>query len=168
MARECADSASLQIGMRILVTTETLAKHILAVYDAMDKEAVDLDGNRIFIGSLSTLVRAIASSTYYAPITRTLYDGGYVALVDRGGRSKPSTLLLLRRPREDELRALTFEAEAPILSLINRIESIEASLGGTNVIKEFSEVKGKLRMIEERLEQDGKATRKSKARSTNK
>jgi len=138
--------------------TPTLINHILAVYDAMEAEAVDVEENRLYIGSLSTLVRSIASTTYYAEITRSLYDGGYVALLDRGGRSKPSTLLLLRRPQEDELSALTFEPDTPILSLINRMERLESNIGGVDVKKEVSDMKVMLRKIEERLELDGKAT----------
>ena len=137
--------------------SETLAGHIVSVFDAMEAESVVIEDNKLYIGSLSALVRSIASSTYYADITRALYDGGYTALVDRGGRSKPSTLLLLRRPQVDELMLLTLEPGPPILSLVNRIERLESSLGGMNVVKALSEVDGKLRQIEERLEQSGKS-----------
>lgn len=138
--------------------SETLANHIIAVYRAMEAESVVVDGNRLYIGSLSVLIRSLASSTYYAPITRALYDGGYAALLDRGGRSKPSTLILLREPQEDELMALTIDPASPTLSLVNRIEQIEASLGGMDIVKALTEVDARLHKIEdERLEHRGKA-----------
>src|SRR5262245_49593440 len=137
--------------------TKTLAGYIIAVYKAMDSEAVVLEDHRVYIGSLSTLVRSIASSTYYAPITRALYDGGYAALMDRGGRSKPSTLILLREPQVDELMALTIQPLSPIVSLVNRIESLESSIGGMNVIRALGEIDRRLQVIEsERLEHSGK------------
>ena len=128
--------------------SKKLAEHVIAVYKAMDAEAVDVDDNRLYIGSLAVLVRSIASSTHYASITRALYDGGYAALLDRGGRSKPSTMLLLREPQEDELMALTMEADTPILTLINRIERVEANLGGVNVPKVLTEVERRLQVLE--------------------
>lgn len=136
--------------------SKALADHIITVYKAMEAESVEIQDNRLYIGSLSNLVRSLASSTYYAPITRALYDGGYAALVDRGGRSKPSTLLLLREPQEDELMALTIEADSPTLSLINRMERLEASIGGIDVAKALSAVESRLQEIEERSEQSGK------------
>lgn len=134
----------------------TLAGHIISVYDAMEAEAVDVDDNRLFIGSLSSLVRSIASSTYYADITRALYDGGYAALLDRGGRSKPSTLLLLRRPQEDELMVLTLEPGPPILSVVNRLDQLESSLGGMSVVKALSDVDRRLQLIEAKVGLNGK------------
>lgn len=128
--------------------TPTLAKHIITVYEAMEVESVKVENNQLYIGSLSILVRSIASSTYYAPITRALYDGGYAALLDRGGRSKPSTLVLLRKPKEDELMSLTMEAESPIVSLMNRLTVLETSVGGMNVVKALSEVDRRLQLVE--------------------
>jgi hypothetical protein len=138
--------------------TPTLAKHIIAVYEAMEVESVKIEKNQLYIGSLSVLVRSIASSTYYAPITRALYDGGYAALIDRGGRSKPSTLVLLRKPKEDELMALTMEREPPIVSVLNRLAVLETSVGGMNVIKALSEVDRRLQLVERTgVEQSGKS-----------
>jgi hypothetical protein len=138
--------------------TPTLAKHIIAVYEAMEVESVKIEKNQLYIGSLSVLVRSIASSTYYAPITRALYDGGYAALIDRGGRSKPSTLVLLRKPKEDELMALTMEREPPIVSVLNRLAVLETSVGGMNVIKAVSEVDRRLQLVERPgVEQSGKS-----------
>lgn len=131
--------------------SETLARHIISVYEAMEAEAVDVEGNKLYIGSLSSLVRSIASSTYYADITRALYDGGYAVLVDRGGRSKPSTLLLQRKPQEDELMVLTLEAGTPILSIVNRIERLEANTGGMSIPKALSDVEDRLKTIEAKV-----------------
>jgi hypothetical protein len=125
-----------------------LAQHIISVYERMEAESVKVEGNQLYIGSLSILVRSIASSTYYSDITRALYDGGYAALLDRGGRSKPSTLVLLRKPKEDELMALTMEAEAPIMSVMNRLAVLETSVGGMNVVKALSDVDRRLQLVE--------------------
>lgn len=138
--------------------TPTLAQHIITVYERMEAESVKVEGNQLYIGSLSVLVRSIASSTYYSVITRALYDGGYAALLDRGGRSKPSTLVLLRKPKEDELMALTMEAESPIVSVMNRVAALEASVGGMNVIKALSDVDRRLQLVERTgVEQSGKS-----------
>lgn len=137
---------------------KTLANHVIAVYDAMDSEAVEVEEARMYIGSLSVLIRSLASTTYYSEITRSLYDGGYAALVDRGGRSKPSTLILLRRPQLDELLLLTPEPGSPILSLLHRLDKLESKIGGVNAVKEFSKLDQRLQRIEERLEQHGKTS----------
>lgn len=142
--------------------SDTLADHVLAVYKAMEAESVEADGNTLYIGSLSMLVRSLASSTYYAPIMRALYDGGYAALLDRGGRSKPSTLILLREPKKDELMALTMDALSPIVSLVNRIDRLESTVGGLAAIlteERIESIEAKLHKIEGRLEQDGKSTK---------
>lgn len=137
--------------------SDTLADHVLAVYKAMEAESVEADGNTLYIGSLSMLVRSLASSTYYAPIMRALYDGGYAALLDRGGRSKPSTLILLREPQKDELMALTMDALSPIVSLVNRIDRLESTIGGLVTKETIDLIEARLQKIEERSEQDGKS-----------
>jgi hypothetical protein len=123
----------------------------------MEAESVKVQDSVLYIGSLSMLVRSLASSTYYAPITRALYDGGYAALLDRGGRSKPSTLILLREPQEDELMALTMEPESPIVSLVNRIEQLESKVGGNDIEERITSIEQKLQTIEGRSEQSGKS-----------
>lgn len=137
--------------------TETLASHILSVYHAMEEDAVVIEENeqslKAYTGSLADLIRHLAiSMTYYSPIFRALYDGGYVALLDRGGRAKPSTVVLLREPQKDELLDLTFQGTSPILTLLNRIERIDQSLGGMNVIGVLADVDKRLTDIEKSIE----------------
>lgn len=134
--------------------TDTLATHILAVYKAMQEDSIEQEGHRVYVGKLSKLVSDLAiSSTWYSPIFRTLYDGGYAALEDRGGRNKPSTVVLMRSPTKDELLGLTNREPGPILSTMKRLEAIEHSLGGMYVVGALKEVERRLKALEQK---DGK------------
>lgn len=130
--------------------TEVLAQHMITVYRAMYEDSEEQEDHRIYVGKLSGLIRDLGiSGTYYSKIFRALYEGGYAALEDRGGRSKPSTVILLREPTIEELTALTLTNPGPILSLVKRMEAIEASLGGIYVVGAFKEVERRLVTLEE-------------------
>lgn len=132
--------------------TESLATHIVSVYNTMEGESVELDDLKIYTGSLAGLISGLGiSMTYYKPIFRALYDNGYCALGDRGGRDKPSTVVLLRRPEKDELKSLTTTEGEPIVSLVNRIEALETSTGGMLITKALQEIETRLKALEERL-----------------
>lgn len=148
--------------------TNTVAAHIMAVYHAMKEEA-DEDG--IYTGSRAELVRSLGiSSTFYAAIFRALEEGGFCVLFERGGRNKPSKVALLHEPSPDLLQDLTIDANEPILSLVNRLEVIERSLGGINVIGAMETIANRLSAIESRLEESNGKTqekpRSKRSRST--
>jgi len=143
--------------------TETLAIHILSVYNAMEEKSEEIDDIRIFRGTISTLVSGLGiSMTYYKTIFRVLYDGGYCAMGDRGTRSKPSTVVLLQRPEKDELMDLTDRTTSPILSLVRELELVKTSLGGLHVVGAIGELEKRLVAVEGRLEIDGKQGKQSK------
>lgn len=130
--------------------SETLAGHILAVYKVMQEDSIEQEDHRVYVGKLSELVSNLAiSSTYYSRIFRALYDGGYAALEDRGGRNKPSTVILLREPTEAELLGLTSSTPGPIISLVKRMEALEKSLGGIYVVGALREVERRLKALED-------------------
>lgn len=132
--------------------TESLATHIIAVYHAMEEDAVEENGTLFWRGSLTQLVRDLSvSMTYYAPIFGVLYDNGFCAMVDRGGRSKPSTVALLQEPTKSLLEPLTWEGPATRLSLVTRIEALESSLGGMNVVGALLEIDKRLKSIDSKL-----------------
>lgn len=136
--------------------SETLALHMITVYDAMEAESIEQDDLRIYSGMISTLLRELGiSMTYYKVIFRTLYDGGYCALGDRGSRGKPTTIVLLQRPEKDELKGLTDGGISPILSLMRELETVQASLGGMHVVGAFAELEKRLIVVEERLKVNG-------------
>lgn len=125
--------------------TKVLAEHMVVVYRAMHEDSEEREDHRVYVGRLSQLIDDLEiSKTYYSRIFRALYEGGYAALEDRGGRGKPSTVILLREPTVEELMALTLTNPGPILSLVKRMEAIESSLGGMYVV-------GAMKKIEERL-----------------
>lgn len=153
--------------------TETLAIHMISVYNAMEEKSVEQDDLRIYSGSVSTLVRELGiSMTYYKVIFRTLYDSGYCAMGDRGSRSKPTTVVLLQRPEKDELIGLTDSTFSPILSLVRELETVKTSLGGIHVVGVVAELEKRLAAVEERFKtptivgsvESGKTT-KSKSKS---
>lgn len=130
--------------------TNTLASHIIVMYNAMEKESTEKDDLRIYTGSLAKLIRELGiSMTFYKSIFRTLYDNGYCAMGDRGGRNKPSTVILLRRPKRDELLDLTSEDGEPIVSLVNRVEILESSTGGLHIVTALAEFERRLVALEE-------------------
>jgi len=142
--------------------SETVAIHIINVYERMEAESEEIDDIRIFTGTLSTILIELGiSMSFYKPIFRVLYDGGYCALGDRGARGKASTVVLLQRPEKDELMDLTDRTISPILSLVRELETIKASLGGLHVVGVMSELEKRLIVVEERLKIDGK-TKNSK------
>jgi hypothetical protein len=129
--------------------TSTLASHILVVYTAMEKEAVERDDLKIYTGSLARMMKELGiSGTYYSEIFRTLYDNGYCALGERGGRNKPSTVILVRRPERDELLDLTSEDGEATVSLVNRVETLETSVGGLNIVTALAEIERRLVALE--------------------
>lgn len=132
--------------------TETLATHVMALYHAMHEDSVEEDGNRFWRGSVVQLVRELGvSMTFYGPVFSVLYDNGFCALVDRGGRSKPSTILLLQEPTKDLLTPLTMDGPATRLSLVTRIEALESNTGGMNVVGALEEVEKRLKAIESKF-----------------
>lgn len=132
--------------------TETVANHIIAVYKAMKEDSVERDNYHVYVGRLSDLVAGLSiSSTWYSRIFRALYDGGYAVLEDRGGRNKPSTVILLREPTVKELLALTISDQDPIMSTVKRLENIERSLGGVYVVGALREVERRLAAVEKAL-----------------
>lgn len=129
--------------------TDTLANHMVAVYRAMYEESQEQENYTVYTGKLSQLVKDLGiSMTYYSKIFRALYEGDYAALEDRGGRDKPSTVILLREPTVDELTALTLTNPSPILSLVKRMEALESSLGGLYVKGALVEVERRLQALE--------------------
>jgi len=131
--------------------TDTIATHMIAVWKAMEEESEEREDHKIYVGRLSQLVKNLGiSMTYYSKIFRALYDGSYAALEDRGGRDKPSTVILLREPKKDELMALTLSNPGPILSLTKRLDAIETSLGGLYVIGAFNALEGRIAELEQR------------------
>lgn len=145
--------------------TDTVAGHMIAVYRAMEEEAQEQEGYKVYVGKLSQLILDLGiSGTYYSKIFRALYEGGYAALEDRGGRNKPSTVVLIRRPELSELTALTLTNPGPILSTQKRLEAIENSLGGVYVVGVLKQIEMRLQTIEEQIgigESSGKS-KKSK------
>lgn len=132
--------------------SESLAAHIVSVYGAMEENASNVDDIKIYEGSVATLIRELGiSMTFYSPIFRALYDGGYCAMGDRGGRGKPSTVVLLRRPEKDELMALTASKGYATLSLVKRLENLESNTGGMNVVGALQELERRLIAIEDQL-----------------
>lgn len=130
---------------------DTVATHIIAVYRSMLEDSNEIEGQHIYVGRLSELTASLAiSSTYYSRIFRALYDGGYAALEDRGGRGKPSTVVLIREPEKDELLGLTSTDSGPIISTMKRLEAIERSLGGVYVVGALKEVERRLTALEEK------------------
>lgn len=130
--------------------TEVLATHMVSVYRAMHEDSEEQEEHRIYVGKLSELVKTLGiSMTYYSKIFRALYEGGYATLEDRGGRGKPSTVILLREPTVEELMALTLTNPGPIMSLVKRMEAMETSLGGLYVAGALKEVERRLVALED-------------------
>jgi hypothetical protein len=150
--------------------TETVAQHILTVYDEMQAKAEEKDGLLVFRGALSKLIRGAGiSQTYYSRIVRALVDGGYVELLDRGGRSSPSIVILLQRPELDELMALTIDGDRPILTLLSRIETVERSIGGMHIAGVLAVVEQNLSRIDARLDRlEGKRAKSKTQKTTTK
>lgn len=141
--------------------TESLATHIISVYNAMEEVSTEVDDVRIYEGALSRLIRELGiSMTFYSPIFRALYDGGYCALGDKGGRDKGSTVVLLRKPQKDELLALTAEEGYAIVSLVNRLELLEYNTGGMFIVGALQEMEKRLVKLEDEMRTSRGKTKK--------
>ena len=129
--------------------TDTVATHIVAVWHAMYEESTVEEDYRIYTGKLSKLVADLGiSGTYYSPVFRALYELEFAALLDRGGRNKPSTVALLTEPTLNNLKGLTVASQAPILSLSVRLDSLEKSIGGMHIVGAFQEIEKRLEALE--------------------
>ena len=136
----------------MLKITDTLATHMVAVWKAMEEDSEEREDYRIYVGRLSQLTKDLGiSMSYYSKIFRALYEGSYAALEDRGGRDKPSTVILLREPKKVELLALTLDNPGPIISLTKRLDAIESSLGGIYVLGAFKNLEGRIEELEKQI-----------------
>jgi len=129
--------------------TETIAAHIIAVWQAMHEESTVEEDYRVYTGKLSELVKGLGiSGTYYTPIFRTMYDLEFAALLDRGGRNKPSTVALLSEPTLNNLKGLTTGSSTPIVSLVTRLDTLEKSIGGMHIVGALEEIEKRLEALE--------------------
>lgn len=130
--------------------SESVASHIIGVYNEMEEKSEMVGEYRVYKGSLNRLVKELGiSMTYYSIIFRVLYDGGYIDQVDRGGRDKPSTIVLHHAPKMDELLLTSADLPATV-PLVQRIEKIERSLGGMNIVDALSVLDSRLSALEGR------------------
>lgn len=76
-----------------------LMDHILAVYDRMEEQAIDRNGDPIWEGKSTALITQLGlSNNYYTPIFRYLTGGNYVTQIRRGGGGSSSAYQLNARP----------------------------------------------------------------------
>lgn len=147
MMLKCVDFVSLRVTM----VSETLAAHIISVYNFLDAQAEEKEGHRVYRGKLSTVVTDCGiSKSFYTPIFRILYDGGYISQVDRGGRDKPSTVLLHTRPTKEVLLLTSDELPATV-PLVDRIDMLETYTGGMNIVEALSSLNDRMTALEEKL-----------------
>jgi len=132
--------------------TETFARHIIAVYNYFDEDSTLIDtGEVIWIGNVSEAFKELGiSGSYYSLIFRILYDNGYVSQVDRGGRDKPTTLLLHFKP-EIETLLLTTTGLPATIPLVERIGQLERNTGEMNLVEALKVLDQRVSALEERL-----------------
>lgn len=133
------------------MVSETLALHIISVYNYLDALAENKEDHRIFRGNLSTVVTECGiSKSYYTPIFRILYDGGYISQIDRGGRNKPSSVLMHKRPTKEVLLLTSAELPATV-PLVDRIDLLETYTGGMNIVEALSSLNERVTALEEKM-----------------
>jgi hypothetical protein len=110
--------------------TDQLARHIIAVWNYMNDNAVDGE----FQGNLTGVFTELnISRTYYSPIWNVLEEGGYVSRAARGGGRTPSTVYIHLAPQLNVL-LLTEPPKAATVPLVRRIEELESALGGIDIV----------------------------------
>ena len=77
--------------------------HILAVYDYMEEHSIDKNGDPIYEGKTTEIIRVLGlSNNYYTPIFRYLNGGNYITQIRRGGGGTTSMYQLNGRPDPDD------------------------------------------------------------------
>lgn len=101
--------------------------HILAVYDYMDEHSIDKNGDPIYEGKTTEIIRVLGlSNNYYTPIFRYLTGGNYVTQIRRGGGGATSIYQLNGRPDPDDFDELLTKTGAQNTKASKALQSVAA------------------------------------------
>lgn len=149
------------------LTGSSLYRYTVAVYDYLhDNSELNEYGERVFVGSVASVINDIATSKrYYTPIRRLLEsppNDPCVEIRQRGTGKQPSIIRLFHPPpaawSEIPLLGLTRDASHATLSesarasteLVRRVESLENKLGEVNLVEVLQDYKRRLEQLEGR------------------
>lgn len=131
--------------------TDTFVQHCITMYTALDDRAYmkDLDSGgqaRIFVGSYNEAFESTGiSRTYYSGIRNALERHNAIQILQRGARSVDTVIALHGLPDKWDIdgwndgqdKRLTKRADYAMLEA--RIEELEKSLGGIDVVAALAE-----------------------------
>lgn len=138
-------------------------EHCLALYEALDKDAIiDKEGRKLFTGSRVEVFRSLSvSQAYYTQLYSVLEEMGCAELLYTGRAGQPSVMALYHPPALDDFRAaykrgLTKPDSKSTLQA--RVEQLEGRLSGIDLASTLVNFEQRLAAIESQRKANAEAT----------
>lgn len=125
--------------------------YCIALYDALEQKA---DGDT-FTGKVTEVYQTLGiSNQYYSRILQALVEVGSVEYVQRGHHKRPTIYRLIERPTREKLEQYDFltpyrkRATVSDKELLQRLETLERSTQGIDVIAAFTNLEARIKALE--------------------
>jgi len=135
-------------------TTDKIFEVATDFYDELFKlsEQEDIDGQtfNVYRGSMSPVWKRVSNSqSYYVPVMSLLRDRGYMSVLQRGTRGRPTVIAFHARPQREEIDELTLTGASTLATMQAEIESVVERLGGMDIVKAFENHERRILKLEE-------------------
>jgi hypothetical protein len=142
--------------------TETFINHCAKMYQALHERAVDKELSsgqtaRVFTGSYTDAWKSTGiSQTYYSPIRKWLEKNKAILVLQTGGRSVDTVIVLQGLPDTPEAdgwlgnKGLTESTN--YARLAESVAEIKKSLGGLNIVEILAEFETRVKSLEEQIQ----------------
>ena len=127
--------------------------YCIALYDALSAKA---DGDT-FTGKVTEVYQTLGiSNQYYSRIIRALVEVGSIEHVQRGHHKRPTIYRLIDRPTREQLEQYDFltpgtkRKRVTDKELLQRLEKLERSTQGIDVIAAFTNLEARIKALEKK------------------
>lgn len=146
--------------------TSTFILHCEKFYNAIDEVSTDIEADgktvRRFAGKITEVWKSTGiAQTYYTPVTKCLERHSAILRVQTGGRNADTVFILNGLPDQWEVDG--WKGESSVLTqsgltvgqkhdkLDKRLDDLETSLGGINVLKALESMETRLKALEAQI-----------------
>jgi hypothetical protein len=136
-----------------------LARHSLSLYEALlqSSEQEDVGGMQldVYRGSLVNTFKTLGIGMgYYSSAMRNLEDQGCVTKLQQGAKGVDTVIVLHHPPDEDAPKKSSRQPLTPppdFANLSQRVEDIQKSLGGLNIVEALADIQRQVTELSERI-----------------
>lgn len=146
--------------------TDTFIQHCETFYNALNEVSTNIETDngvvRRFAGKVTEVWKSTGlAQTYYTPVTKALERHSAILRVQTGGRNVDTVFILNGLPDEWDVDGwkgqsstftksdLTFHDKVD--KLVTRLEAVEKSLGGLNVLTALEEQENRIKALEAQI-----------------